>query len=108
MPEPSPCQAPRRRGEDQRRVLEPATFEAAHRDAIVALAVFFVAPLGYRMDVGKELNDPQVAIAQACAALMHSEEFVDQPPAEVYGRLLSRGVYLARRAPGKRRVTDGK
>jgi putative transposase len=26
---------------------------------------------------------------------LHSEEFVDQPPAEVYGRLLSRGVYLA-------------
>ena len=87
------------------------------------------------MDVVEELNDPQVPIAQACAALglsratlyrktrlakpaaahapapsprrlsdlerqavldvMHSEEFVDQPPAEVYGRLLSRGVYLA-------------
>jgi putative transposase len=87
------------------------------------------------MDVVEELNDPQVPIAQACAALglsratlyrntqlappaaahtptpsprrlselerqtvldvMHSDEFVDQPPAEVYGRLLSRGVYLA-------------
>jgi putative transposase len=87
------------------------------------------------MDVVEELNDLQVPIAQACAALglsratlyrntqlakpaarhayapnprrlsdlerqavldvMHSEEFVDQPPAEVYGRLLSRGVYLA-------------
>jgi putative transposase len=87
------------------------------------------------MDIVEELNDPQVPIAQACAALglsratlyrntqlakpaaahapapsprrlsdlerqtvldvMHSEEFVDQPPAEVYGRLLSRGVYLA-------------
>src|SRR5277367_6861973 len=87
------------------------------------------------MDVVEELNDPQVPVAQACAALglsratlyrntqlatpaaahvgapsprrlsdlerqavldvMHSEEFVDLPPAEVYGRLLSRGVYLA-------------
>lgn len=87
------------------------------------------------MDVVEDLDDPQVPIAQACAALgisratlyrttqpampaaalmstpsprrlsdaerqrvlevLHSEEFVDQPPTEVYARLLSRGVYLA-------------
>jgi putative transposase len=87
------------------------------------------------MDVVEELDDPQVPIVQACAALgisratlyrqtqpaklasaparapssrrlsdaerqalidaLHSEEFVDQPPQEVYARLLSRGTYLA-------------
>jgi len=87
------------------------------------------------MDVVEELDDPQVPIAQACAALgisratlyrqtqpvkptsvpvrgpsprrlsdlerqalldvLHSEEFVDQPPPEVYATLLSRGVYHA-------------
>lgn len=87
------------------------------------------------MDAVEELDDPQVPIAQACAALglsratlyrqtspakppaalsrapsprrlsdserqavldvLHSEEFVDQPPTEVYARLLSRGIYLA-------------
>jgi putative transposase len=87
------------------------------------------------MDAVEELDDPQVSIVQACAALgisratlyrqtqpakpvsvpvrgpsprrlgdlerqavldmLHSEEFVDQPPAEVYATLLSRGVYLA-------------
>ena len=87
------------------------------------------------MDVVEELEDPQVPIARACAALgisratlyrttqptrpsavrtrtpsprrlsdterqevldvLHSEEFVDQPPTEVYARLLSRGIYLA-------------
>jgi transposase InsO family protein len=87
------------------------------------------------MDVIEELEDPQIPIVQACAALgisratlyrqtqpakpasvperrpsprrlgdperqvlldtLHSEEFVDQPPAEVYATLLSRGVYLA-------------
>ena len=87
------------------------------------------------MDVIEELNDPQVPIVQACAALgisratlyrqtqpakppgvpvrapsprqlsdaerqavldvLHSEDFVDQPPPEVYATLLSRGVYLA-------------
>jgi transposase InsO family protein len=87
------------------------------------------------MNVIEELDDPEIPIAQACAALgmsratlyrntqlaapaalharapsprrlsdterqavldvLHSEEFVDQPPAEVYATLLSRGVYLA-------------
>jgi putative transposase len=32
---------------------------------------------------------------QAVLDVMHSEEFVDQPPTEVYARLLSRGIYLA-------------
>src|SRR3954466_5627104 len=32
---------------------------------------------------------------QAVLDVMHSEEFVDQPPQEVYATLLSRGVYLA-------------
>jgi putative transposase len=32
---------------------------------------------------------------QAIVDALHSEEFVDQPPTEVYARLLSRGVYLA-------------
>ena len=87
------------------------------------------------MNAVEDLDDPQVPIARACAALglsratlyrqtqpprpvsvfvpapsprrltdaerqavldaLHSEEFVDQPPQEVYARLLSRGVYLA-------------
>jgi transposase InsO family protein len=87
------------------------------------------------MNIIEELTDPELPIAQACAALgisratlyrntqlaapaalharapsprrlndterqavldvLHSEEFVDQPPAEVYGTLLSRGVYFA-------------
>jgi putative transposase len=32
---------------------------------------------------------------KAVMDMLHSEEFVDQPPTEVYARLLSRGVYLA-------------
>jgi putative transposase len=87
------------------------------------------------MDFVEELDDPQIPITQACAALgisratlyrqtqpakplsapargpsprrlsdverqalldvLHSEEFVDQPPPEVYATLLSRGVYHA-------------
>jgi len=87
------------------------------------------------MDVVEELDDPQVSIVSACAALgvsratvyrntqaptppswherppnprrlgeveraavldvLHSAEFVDQPPFEVYATLLSRGVFLA-------------
>jgi putative transposase len=87
------------------------------------------------MDIVEELDDPQIPIAQACAALgisratlyrqtqpmmpasvpvrgpsprrlsdlerqvvldvLHSDEFVDQPPPEVYATLLSRGVYYA-------------
>ena len=87
------------------------------------------------MDAIEELDDPQIPIVQACAALgisratlyrqtqpakpvsvpvrapsprrlgdlerqtlldmLHSDEFIDQPPTEVYAMLLSRGVYLA-------------
>jgi putative transposase len=87
------------------------------------------------MDAIEELDDPQIPIVQACAALgisratlyrqtqpakpasvpvrapnprrlgdlerqalldmLHSDEFIDQPPTEVYATLLSRGVYLA-------------
>jgi putative transposase len=32
---------------------------------------------------------------QAILAVMHNSEFVDQPPTEVYAKLLSRGTYLA-------------
>ena len=32
---------------------------------------------------------------QAVLDVLHTEEFVDQPPSEVHARLLSRGVYLA-------------
>ena len=32
---------------------------------------------------------------QAIVDVMHSAEFVDQPPMEVFAKLLSRGVYLA-------------
>jgi putative transposase len=32
---------------------------------------------------------------EAVLTMLHSEEFVDQPPQEVYATLLSRGVYLA-------------
>jgi len=32
---------------------------------------------------------------QAIADAMHSEEFIDQPPMEMFAKLLSRGVYLA-------------
>jgi len=87
------------------------------------------------MDAVEALDDPQIPIVQACAALgisratlyrqtqpakpasvptrgpsprqlgdverqavldmLHSDEFVDQPPPEVYATLLSCGVYLA-------------
>jgi len=40
----------------------------------------------------RRLSDPE---RQAVLDELHSEEFVDQPPAEVYAKLLSRGIYLA-------------
>jgi putative transposase len=40
----------------------------------------------------RRLNDDE---RQAIVDMMHSPEFVDQPPMEVFGKLLSRGVYLA-------------
>lgn len=40
----------------------------------------------------RRLSDPE---RQAVLDVLHSDEFVDQPPPEVYATLLSRGVYLA-------------
>ena len=40
----------------------------------------------------RRLGDPE---RQVLLDTLHSEEFVDQPPAEIYATLLSRGVYLA-------------
>jgi putative transposase len=40
----------------------------------------------------RRLSDPE---RQAVLDVLHSDEFVDQPPAEIYATLLSRGVYLA-------------
>jgi putative transposase len=40
----------------------------------------------------RRLSDPE---RQAVLDALHSEEFVDQPPPEVYAKLLSRGIYLA-------------
>lgn len=40
----------------------------------------------------RRLSDPE---RQAVLDVLHSDEFVDQPPPDVYATLLSRGVYLA-------------
>lgn len=40
----------------------------------------------------RRLSDPE---RQAVLDVLHSNEFIDQPPPEVYATLLSRGVYLA-------------
>jgi putative transposase len=40
----------------------------------------------------RKLSDDE---RQAIVDVMHSPEFLDQPPTEVYAKLLSRGVYLA-------------
>lgn len=40
----------------------------------------------------RRLSDPE---RQAVLDVLHSDEFVDQPPPEVYATLLSRGLYLA-------------
>ncbi|AUX23386.1 integrase [Sorangium cellulosum] len=40
----------------------------------------------------RRLSDPE---RKAVLDVLHSDEFVDQPPPEVYATLLSRGVYLA-------------
>lgn len=40
----------------------------------------------------RQLGDDE---RQAIVDVMHSTEFADQPPMEVYAKLLSRGVYLA-------------
>ena len=51
------------------------------------LARLPVAPV--RPPSPRRLSDPE---RQALLDVLHSEEFVDQPPPEVYARLLSRGV----------------
>jgi transposase InsO family protein len=45
-----------------------------------------------RVPSPRRLSDEE---RQAILDVMHSQEFVDQPPMEVYAKLLSRGVYLA-------------
>jgi putative transposase len=50
------------------------------------------AMIAVRPPSPRRLNDLE---RQTILDVMHSEEFVDQPPTEVYARLLSRGVYLA-------------
>lgn len=50
-------------------------------------------PTGHlRSPSPRRLSDAE---QQAIVAVMHSDEFVDQPPMEVFAKLLSRGVYLA-------------
>jgi transposase InsO family protein len=50
------------------------------------------ASVAVRAPSPRRLSDVE---RQTVLDVMHSEEFVDQPPPEVYARLLSRGVYLA-------------
>ena len=50
------------------------------------------ASVAVRAPSPRRLSDAE---RQTVLDVMHSEEFVDQPPPEVYARLLSRGVYLA-------------
>lgn len=50
------------------------------------------ALIAVRMPSPRALTDVE---RQTVLDVMHSEEFADQPPTEVYARLLSRGVYLA-------------
>ncbi len=48
--------------------------------------------LGERAPSPRRLGNDE---RQAIVDVMHSPEFVDQPPTEVYAKLLSRGIYLA-------------
>ena len=50
------------------------------------------ASVPVRAPSSRRLSDAE---RQAVVDALHSEEFVDQPPQEVYARLLSRGTYLA-------------
>ena len=50
------------------------------------------APTPSKRRVARKLADEE---RQAIVDVLHSAEFADQPPREVYGALLSRGVYLA-------------
>ncbi|MFS8070959.1 MAG: IS3 family transposase, partial [Byssovorax sp.] len=49
-------------------------------------------PVSDRAPSPRRLSEPE---RQAVLDTLHSEEFADQPPPEVYATLLSRGVYLA-------------
>jgi putative transposase len=51
-----------------------------------------LAALPARAPSPRRLSDTE---RQALIDVLHSEEFGDQPPQEVYARLLSRGIYLA-------------
>ena len=48
--------------------------------------------LHQRAPSARRLDDSE---RQAILGVMHSEEFVDQPPMEVFAKLLSRGIYMA-------------
>jgi putative transposase len=50
------------------------------------------ASVSLRAPTPRRLSDHE---RQAVLDVLHTDEFVDQPPPEVYARLLSRGVYLA-------------
>ena len=56
-----------------------------------------VSPLPRPVVVAKKPHPRRLSEAERAAVLatMHSAEFVDQPPREVYAELLGRGVYLA-------------
>lgn len=49
-------------------------------------------PVRERRANPRRLSDDE---RKAIVDVMHSSEFVDQPPTEVFGRLLSQGIYLA-------------
>ena len=51
-----------------------------------------VASVAVRTPSARRLSDAE---RQTLIDTLHSPEFIDQPPQEVYARLLSRGVYLA-------------
>ncbi len=50
------------------------------------------APPAPRPPSSRRLSDPE---RQALLDVLHSDEFIDQPPREVYATLLGRGIYLA-------------
>ena len=51
-----------------------------------------LSSLHQRSPSPRRLDDSE---RQAILDVMHSEEFVDQPPMEVFAKLLSRGIYMA-------------
>jgi putative transposase len=54
-------------------------------------------PAGLPSGAARPLSPRRLSEVECTAILtaLHSDEFADQPPTEVYGKLLSRGVYLA-------------